>query len=88
LAGEPLAVAQLGWHGLDGDQRLAFRRIEDHCGFPWLTAVKLPDLVRFTPQRRGAGRNIRSCLADEAAKSQKHRARSHPQAFVPRIESS
>jgi uncharacterized protein YcbX len=52
MAGEPLEVANLGWHGLDGDRRLAFRRMEDRSGFPWLTAGKLPDLVLFTPQRR------------------------------------
>ena len=52
MAGERLETAQLGWHGLDGDRRLALRRINDHSGFPWLTAGKLPDLVLFSPQRR------------------------------------
>jgi uncharacterized protein YcbX len=52
MGGERLEVANLGWHGLDGDRRLAFRRIEDRSGFPWLTAGKLPDLVLFTPHRR------------------------------------
>jgi uncharacterized protein YcbX len=51
MAGEPLEAAHLGWHGIDGDRRLAFRRMEDRGGFPWLTAGKLPDLVLFTPQR-------------------------------------
>jgi uncharacterized protein YcbX len=51
MAGEPLEAAQMGWHGLEGDRRLAFRRIHDRGGFPWLTAGKLPDLVRFAPQR-------------------------------------
>jgi uncharacterized protein YcbX len=55
MAGEPLQAAHLGWHGLDGDRRLAFRRIEDRGGFPWLTATKLPDLLLFAPQRRGNG---------------------------------
>ena len=55
MAGEPLEVANLGWHGLDGDRRLAFRRMDDRSGFPWLTAGKLPDLVRFAPQRLQAG---------------------------------
>src|SRR5438046_5351871 len=53
MSGEPLEVAELGWHGLDGDRRLAFRRADDRGGFPWLTATKLPDLIRFAPQRRG-----------------------------------
>jgi uncharacterized protein len=52
MGGERLEVANLGWHGLDGDRRLAFRRMDDRSGFPWLTASKLPDLVRFAPQRR------------------------------------
>jgi hypothetical protein len=51
MAGERLETAQLGWHGFDGDRRLAFRRLDDRSGFPWLTAGKLPDLVRFAPQR-------------------------------------
>jgi uncharacterized protein len=49
MAGERLDVAQLGWHGIEGDRRLAFRRIDDRGGFPWLTAGKLPDLVLFAP---------------------------------------
>ncbi len=27
MRGEPLEAANLGWHGLEGDRRLAFRRI-------------------------------------------------------------
>jgi len=56
MAGERLEEAPLGWHGLDGDRRLAFRRrqmqMNDRGGFPWLTAGKLPELLLFTPQRR------------------------------------
>jgi uncharacterized protein YcbX len=51
MAGESLEVANLGWHGLDGDRRLAFRRIDDRSGMPWLTASRLPDLLRFIPHR-------------------------------------
>jgi uncharacterized protein YcbX len=51
MAGERLKAAHLGWHGLDGDRRLAFRRMKDRSGFPWLTASKLPDLVLFAPLR-------------------------------------
>jgi len=54
MSGEPLEVADLGWHGLDGDRRLAFRRVDDRSGFPWLSASKLPELILFAPQRRGA----------------------------------
>jgi len=55
MTGESLDVADLGWHGLDGDRRLAFRRADDRGGFPWLTASKLPELILFAPQRRGSG---------------------------------
>ena len=49
MAGERLEAANLGWHGLDGDRRFAFRRINDRSGMPWLTASRLPDLLLFTP---------------------------------------
>jgi uncharacterized protein YcbX len=52
MGGERLETANLGWHGLDGDRRLALRRIGDRGGFPWLTASKLPELILFTPQPR------------------------------------
>src|SRR4029077_14822934 len=55
MGGERLEVADLGWHGLDGDRRLAFRRINDRSEFPWLTASKLPDLLLFAPHRRDGG---------------------------------
>jgi uncharacterized protein YcbX len=55
MSGEAVEEAELGWHGLDGDRRLAFRRIDDRGGFPWLTASKLPALILFTPVRRAAG---------------------------------
>jgi hypothetical protein len=51
MSGERLEVANLGWHGLDGDRRLAFRRMDDRSGMPWLTASKLPDLLLFAPHR-------------------------------------
>ena len=43
----------MGWHGIDGDRRLALRRTQEQSGLPWLTASKLPDLLRFTPLRHG-----------------------------------
>ena len=52
MAGERLETANLGWHGLDGDRCLAFRRVDNRRGMPWLTASALPDLVRFVPIRR------------------------------------
>src|SRR5258707_5560060 len=55
MGGERLEAAELGWHGFEGDRRLAFRRIDDRSGFPWLSASKLPDLLRFAPHRREDG---------------------------------
>ena len=52
MAGERHEVAELGWHGIEGDRRLAFRRLEDRTDFPWLTASKLPDLLLYTPHGR------------------------------------
>jgi uncharacterized protein len=51
MAGERVDVADMGWHGIDGDRRLALRRTQDRTSFPWLTATKLPDLLLFTPLR-------------------------------------
>ena len=51
MGGERLEVGELGWHGLEGDRRMAFRRIDDRSGFPWLSASKLPELLLFTPLR-------------------------------------
>jgi len=47
MAGEQLASAKLGWHGIDGDRRFAFVRAGNMSGFPWLTASKMPDLIRY-----------------------------------------
>ena len=55
MGGERLEAATLGWHGLEGDRRLALRRIDDRSGFPWLTASKLPDLLLFKPHCRDEG---------------------------------
>lgn len=58
MAGERLDDARLGWHGIDGDRRLAVRRTRNRSGFPWLSASKLPDLLRFIPLRHdGASRD-------------------------------
>jgi uncharacterized protein len=51
MRGERLQEAELGWHGLEGDRRLALRRMNDRGGFPWLTASKLPEMVLFAPLR-------------------------------------
>lgn len=55
MRGERLEVANMGWHGLEGDRRLAFCRLENRSGMPWLTASSLPDLLLFAPQSRENG---------------------------------
>lgn len=54
MAGEALEAAELGWHGVHGDRRLAFRRLGERGGFPWLTASRLPEMILFAPRRLGA----------------------------------
>src|SRR5215218_6509031 len=49
MAGTPLESAHLGWHGLAGDRRFAFRRLGDGSSFPWLSASRLPELVCYQP---------------------------------------
>jgi uncharacterized protein len=55
MRGERIQAAAAGWHGLEGDRRLAVRRSNERGGFPWLTASRLPELLLFSPQRHGGG---------------------------------
>ena len=49
MAGIPTQSALLGWHGLQGDRRFAFRRMNDTSNFPWLSASRLPELLLYKP---------------------------------------
>lgn len=49
MAGIATESAFLGWHGLDGDRRFAFRRTGDDSGMPWLIASRLPELLLYHP---------------------------------------
>lgn len=49
MAGIAIRSGLLGWHGLAGDRRFAFRRVGDHSSFPWLTASRLPELLLYHP---------------------------------------
>jgi len=49
MAGIATDSAFLGWHGLNGDRRFAFRRLSDNSGFPWLTASRFPELLLYQP---------------------------------------
>jgi len=55
MRGEQLSTVMLGWHGLNGDRRFAFRRLNARDEFPWLTASKLPELISYTPLRHEDG---------------------------------
>ena len=50
MAGVPVESAVLGWHGIDGDRRFAFRRVGIEGGMPWLTASRLPELLLYRPE--------------------------------------
>ena len=49
MAGTVTESAFLGWHGLDGDRRFAFRRLRDDSGFPWLSASRVAELLLYHP---------------------------------------
>jgi MOSC domain-containing protein len=49
MAGIAMESAFLGWYGLAGDRRFAFRRMGAVGGMPWLTASRLPELVLYHP---------------------------------------
>jgi uncharacterized protein YcbX len=49
MAGERLESAKIGWYGVEGDRRLAFRRLADRGAMPWLTASRLPELLLYHP---------------------------------------
>ncbi|HEX6252202.1 MAG TPA: MOSC domain-containing protein [Gemmatimonadaceae bacterium] len=49
MAGTATASAFLGWHGLDGDRRFAFRRLGVDSGFPWLSASRVAELLLYHP---------------------------------------
>jgi len=49
MSGEFLEVARVGWHGIEGDRRFAFRRLADKSGFPWMSASKVPQLLLYKP---------------------------------------
>jgi hypothetical protein len=49
MAGIVTEAAFLGWHGLDGDRRFAFRRLGADSGFPWLSASRVAELLLYHP---------------------------------------
>src|SRR5687767_10842079 len=49
MAGVATESAILGWHGIAGDRRFAFRRLGDDSGFPWLSASRVPEMILYRP---------------------------------------
>src|SRR5215207_2512134 len=49
MAGIATDSAFLGWHGLHGDRRFAFRRLNDNSGFLRLSASRPPELLLYQP---------------------------------------
>src|SRR3972149_6716861 len=49
MAGIVTESAFLGWHGLEGDRRFAFRRLEDDGDFPCLSASRVAELLLYHP---------------------------------------
>jgi MOSC domain-containing protein len=49
MAGVSIDAASLGWYGLEGDRRHAFRLTAARSGFPFLTASRLNELVLYQP---------------------------------------
>lgn len=49
MAGIPAQSTHLGFHGMAGDRRFAFRRLGDSTGFPFLTAGRFPELLTYQP---------------------------------------
>jgi uncharacterized protein YcbX len=58
MAGEALTRAELGYHGIEGDRRLAFRRRLERGGFPWLTAGRVPELLLYQPLGQPLGQPV------------------------------
>lgn len=58
MAGRSLASGSLDTHGLAGDRRFAFRKTEVRTGFPWLTAGRFPQLLRYVPLVSADGKGI------------------------------
>ena len=52
MAGESVDHAEVGWYGIEGDRRLAFRRMGNCSGMPWLTAGHVAELVLYSPRGR------------------------------------
>jgi uncharacterized protein YcbX len=55
MAGEPLAVAEIGWQGIEGDRQYAFLFEGKATRFPWCTGRDLSEMVRHVARFRDGG---------------------------------
>jgi len=58
MAAVAVDTATVGWHGVDGDRRFAFRKVADQSAFPWLTASRVHDLIRYQPYGESEGDSL------------------------------
>ena len=49
MAGTSEESIDLGWYGIPGDRRFAFRRLGVSTGFPWLSASRFPKMLLYKP---------------------------------------
>jgi uncharacterized protein YcbX len=66
MRGDALAHATVDRYGLVGDRRFALRRRGDPSGFPWLTAGRVPDLMRYQARFADDGEPTREALRIES----------------------
>jgi len=55
MAGEPLAEAELGWRGIQGDRQYAFLRHGSLSRFPWFTGRDANGLLLYRARYRDPG---------------------------------
>ena len=70
MRGVEVAEAQLYWYGLNGDRKYAFVTDDPRSGFPWLTARKLPELLRYQPYLATPADPVRSKVRVETPSGQ------------------
>lgn len=62
MAGVPVDEARIGFHGIDGDRRLAFQILNDPSGLPWVSGREVPWLGALRPILDNAGSGIAGAL--------------------------
>lgn len=90
MAGTAIDSAFLGWHGLEGDRRFAFRRVGDDSGFPWLSASRLAELLLYHPvgidEKTGEPTHVRTPAGGELELRGEELAREVAERFGSTVE--